>query len=63
MNPEAKLPKLKQLSQDDWDYELHDGGAILQLKYRIRFNSFGSMTDVADLVVNSGVGESWKQSH
>jgi len=63
MNPEAKLPKLKELSQDDWDYELHDGGAIRQLKYRIRFNSFGSMADVADLVVNSGVGESWKQSH
>ncbi|PNP59656.1 hypothetical protein FNYG_14866 [Fusarium nygamai] len=61
-NPEAKLPKLKERN-DDWDYELHNGGTILQLKNRIRFNPFSCMADVTDLVSKSGLGESWRQSH
>lgn len=61
-NPEAKLPKLKELN-DDWDYELHEGATILQLKHRIRSSPSHCIADVTDLVAESGFGESWRQSH
>jgi hypothetical protein len=62
-NPEAKLSRLREASEYDWYYELHEDGSILQMKHRIRFDVDGSLVDSVDLLRRLGASGDWTLSH
>ncbi|KAF5692042.1 Heterokaryon incompatibility protein [Fusarium denticulatum] len=62
-NAEAQLLKLREVSDWCWDYELHEGGSVLQMKARILGAIDDSLVDAVNLLRRLGASGDWTLSH
>lgn len=62
-NAEANLLKLREVSDWNWYYELHEGECVLQMKARIPGAIDDSLVDAVKLLRKLGASGDWILSH